>query len=746
MTHVRIEGWSGGEAEGDRFTLQSDVRHYTAKISAPDAGTLILDIRSPRPLRLWVDGTLLLDEGLSWRDFQREVLAVAVWPAKGRDIDLRVEIGDLPRHPAFVEESCPSRNRAAVMAAVERLHPDTLSIRAELAPLSDVAAGLRFVPTQFWRDDVLWQHLVVRQAPSFSEPPSSQSSLLTDTSPAVLRITSEVLPFVAIDGSRTAEREHGVRRFHVPVASAETLPPPLREIGTLDDRPEPCRAVTGPVKLSLEGKTGRVGLSMPVYEALGRLAPRRAYLHDSWPNLDELFRAVPQPVLPTTLAGLKPIYDEAWSMLLRLRREADPASGLPADFLSTGSSFTQFQFVWDTCFTAMSAAYGFRALPVTASLDLLYSRQFDGGYIHRQHDVRDGSPALFEPDFSPNPPLLAVTELKLARLTGDLLRLARVYPALVAHHRWLAANRRLPDGTYWTTGLASGLDNAPSLGEAYPDLTAQMAHDAEALATIATKIGRVDEAAAWQQDRMTTIEALNARCWNAATACYAAALPDGGHNPNKIVSAFWPLWAGAAPPDKAAAMADHAEDPDVFGRLHPLASLAADSPAYDPGGRYWLGSVWPPTNYVAFSGLARAGHRKLARQLAVRHLEVVAAVYRETGRLWENYAPDAAAPGSWSGPDFGWSALGPIALLIEVVLGLDPNALTQQLDWFLPEGETSGVKRFPLGPATIDLSCRMHGAHALIEATTDSPFTLAIHFAGRTTARDCPIGTTRFAV
>jgi hypothetical protein len=738
-----VADWSGGEATEGGLPIDPALRVHEGLVAMPEAGTLVLRIRSPRPLRLWLDGTLLLDEGLSWRDFQRCVDAAAIWPADAGAVALRVEFGDRPRHPAFVDQSCPSRNRDAVMAAVERLHPDVLAVSIERAPAGGAGLGLRFVPTQFWREGVLWQHLLVRLPASGAERPSTQSSLPADQPTPWLTVRSSVLPHDAVDATTAAEGGLGLRRLHVPVADRDALPTPLRHAGEPEARPEPSRAVADELWLTVAGAGGDVSLSMPVFEPLGRLAPRRDYAPAAWPDPARLSAAAPEPLLPNALASLKPIYDEAWALLARLARRADPAVGFPSDFLSTGSNFTNFQFVWDTAFTAMAGAYGHRALPVSASLDLLYSRQFDGGYIHRQHDVRDGSPALFEPDFSPNPPLIALAEWRLAAVTGDRLRLKRVYPALADHHRWLAANRRLPDDAYWTTGLASGVDNAPSLGEAYPDLTAQMAHDAEVLGLIAGAIGLYEEAKTWREDRDRTAAALNARCWNSGAAIYATGLAGGGHNPNKVVTAFWPLFAGAAPPDRVEAMARHAEDPASFGRHHPLASLAADSPAYDSGGRYWLGSVWPPTNYVAIVGLWRCGYHELARRLALRHLAVVAEVFRETGKLWENYAPDVSAPGSWSGPDFGWSALGPIALLMEVVLGLDADALGNRLTWRVPSGDTSGVRRFPLGPATVDLACRAHGAHLIVEATTDAPFTLALEASTGVTERFCPPGTTR---
>jgi len=107
-------------------------------------------------------------------------------------------------------------------------------------------------------------------------------------------------------------------------------------------------------------------------------------------------------------------------------------------------------------------------------------------------------PVLFEPDFSPNPPLMSIAEWQIARLSGNLLRMRNVYPVLKANHQWIYHNRRLPDGTYWTTGLANGLDNSPSLGDGYPDLSAQMAHEAEVLSKIAKLIGNDEDATAFE--------------------------------------------------------------------------------------------------------------------------------------------------------------------------------------------------------------------------------------------------------
>jgi glycogen debranching enzyme len=447
----------------------------------------------------------------------------------------------------------------------------------------------------------------------------------------------------------------------------------------------------------------------------------------AWPTDDALLAKVPEPVLPEQYAGFMRLYRRSWQMTLELVRSPAAESGLPNAYVGTArKTFLNEMFMWDSCFTAMAYAYGWRAFPHTATLDDLYSFQQDGGYIPRETAAYDALPLLYEPDFSPNPPMPAVAELCFARLTGDVQRLAAVYPVLVGFHRWLQANRRLADGTYWTDGLANGLDNSPSLGEGYPDLTAQMAHAAECLAIIADAIGKPAEAGQWRAEQQEIGAACNAKLWSAELQFYATSLVGGGHNPNKVVTGFWPLWAGIVPAERIAPLARQLLDPQSFWRLHPVPSLAADSPSFRPGGDYWLGSVWAPTNTMVVKGFQRVGRIDLARQVTIKHLQAMLQVFDANGVIWENYSSDRFERGSRSGPDYSWSISGPIRLLIESLLGIEPDALSQTVRWTPIPGETLGLKRLALGPATISLLQGREQGKDVITVATDQPFTLEL--------------------
>jgi hypothetical protein len=721
---------------------------------APVTGTLVLDIACPRPLRLSVGDRIVLDEDLWWRRYERQVRAMVIIPITAGTHRLTAVYGPRPQWPASVDRDCPSRNREAVRSGLRERLPDRLVVSGEVQPgAAPVAASMRVLAGQCVRSGVTYQHVLVRllDSPRMGVPGIGCDRPGSKALRSIV-VRSPVAPHASHDISDADDRAAGCLRLLVPVANQEEPLPMARDGSAPESRMEPECVVVRTIDLDIDLALARipdqaapapatvpaaVRSCMPVHEARGRLAPVREHRHLSWPDEAGILAAAPRLLLPSGHDSIQRAHDHAWRMLGRLRRQADPHSGLPNDYVGTSMhGFMNEMFVWDSSFTAMCTAWAWRGFPHTATLDCLYSRQMDGGYIHRETDIHEGLAIGYEPDFSPNPPISVVAEWKIAALTGDTARLARVHPVLAAQHRWLRRNRRLPDGTYWTTGLANGLDNSPSLGDGYPDLTAQQVHAAELLGRIAGILGRPDEAAAWERERQETAAAMNARLWSDSQGFYCTSLAEGGHNPNKIATGFWPLWTGQVPAERCDDLARHLLDPASFWRHHPIPSLAADSPKYRSAGGYWLGSSWAPTTAATVWGFARAGRHDLARRLARRHLDVLAEVRDTTGALWENYAPDASARGSQSGPDYSWTALGPIALLYEALIGVRPDALHRRIHWHLPEPGW-GLERIPLGDATIDLRVLWNGR---VEVATDRPFTLVVEDGRTAQSRRIPAG------
>ena len=53
------------------------------------------------------------------------------------------------------------------------------------------------------------------------------------------------------------------------------------------------------------------------------------------------------------------------------------------------------------------------------------------------------------------------------RQFGDIDRLHKVFPALCAYAKWWRLNRTWPDGTYWSSGWGTGMDNMPRVKPEY---------------------------------------------------------------------------------------------------------------------------------------------------------------------------------------------------------------------------------------------------------------------------------------
>lgn len=74
------------------------------------------------------------------------------------------------------------------------------------------------------------------------------------------------------------------------------------------------------------------------------------------------------------------------------------------------------------------------------------------------------------------------------------------------------------------------------------------------LAQIASHQGDDPGASELRVPRKTIADATNQHLWSDSTQFYATTTGNGSHNPNKVVTGFWPLWAGVVPPEGVEAL------------------------------------------------------------------------------------------------------------------------------------------------------------------------------------------------
>lgn len=440
------------------------------------------------------------------------------------------------------------------------------------------------------------------------------------------------------------------------------------------------------------------------------------------------------------------------------------------------------QWVWDSCFVALFCRYGAAQFPGMASLDNFYDLQSDDGYISMTYDMTERR-ALW-PDRI-NPPLFAWTEWEYLRTTGDASRLERVVPHIERFMDWIDANRRTrphrrrnapghpwpgdPAITWPTAGTetmfqlywfedcgSSGMDDsprAPRLAEAGPfydwiDLSSQMALSFDMLSRLRAAMGDMERAAAWAQRHRELGALINEELWCERTRFYHDRTLPLNFVAHKTVAGFWPMLAGICPPERTAALAAHLQNEKEFNRPVPVPSLSADDLNYCARGTYWRGGVWASTNYMIARGLDHCGRGDLAHDIARRYLDGLVRTCRdvEPHTLWEANSPEETKPAlgpyipRYVKPDFvGWSGIGPTAMLIENIIGIDLDAPACAAQWHIRLTEEHGVRR--LGSA--DFLCRARAdanAPAEVEVRSDAALSVRVVCGDRTAEVCIPTG------
>ena len=232
--------------------------------------------------------------------------------------------------------------------------------------------------------------------------------------------------------------------------------------------------------------------------------------------------------------------------------------------------------------------------------------------------------------------------------------------------------------------------------------------------------------------------------WDGDRGFYYDLTLDGRRSGVKTVAAFWALVSGVAGERQAEALVAALEDPRRFKTLHRVPTLAADEAGFSAEtGEYWRGSVWAPTDTMVIRGLERLGKEALAREIARNHLDHIVEVFRKTGTIWENYAPQRVSQGRPAKGDFvGWSGLAPIVYLIEYGIGIRVDAPASTVVWRIESPRRVGIERLRFGGKTVSLVCGEPDAEGrrAVMARSDGEFRLTIHWRGSKRELSIPAG------
>lgn len=414
-------------------------------------------------------------------------------------------------------------------------------------------------------------------------------------------------------------------------------------------------------------------------------------------------------------------------------------------------------WIWDTCFMVQFCRYAAKHFPGIQSLDNFY------------RVIHDHECIVLKVHHTDNPPLFAWTEYEYLKHTGDIERikfilLERKY--LQKHFDWLqnikgniqfdystslTAAEYIPGKGFKWSGCPSGMDNTPRGNDDYAsiywlDLSAQQALSALYISRLAEAVGDHALASEWNAKYEELKAFVNDRFWSPAAKMYFdRKIDESGFAEILTPASAWPMLAEVCNKEQAQALADAFADPNRLGGKFPVPSVSRDDPAFNPIGEYWRGGIWMPVVYMTVKGLEKYGHLQLADDIASKIIEQQYRTWFEVTphTIWECYSPTSNRPSTnkaekWSRPDFcGWSALGPISLLIENRLGVrDVNALTNTIIWSPSSMMRNGIKNLMMGDNRVSFVSDPKSGSATV--TCDKPFTLIYN--GKTI--QCPAGTT----
>ncbi len=444
------------------------------------------------------------------------------------------------------------------------------------------------------------------------------------------------------------------------------------------------------------------------------------------------------------------LYYKAWE--LAFSNVVTINCGKPRTCLSCMPQWKRI-WVWDSCFMTFITNYSNGTITALNNLDVLYDMQRESdGYIGQAYDY-DSLRVLFGNRI--NPPLFAWAEWNYYLISGDSSRFERVIPKIEALFSFIENNRRRERGLYWFNDHgASGMDNSPrgpfpaknqdGSDMCHIDLASQQALTAKCLYDMFSVMNNGEKADFYNSEYKRICNLINEYHWHEGTGFYYDFFDNNEFLERKIkylntktLAAAWTMTAMVAESDKLKKLCKHFLNPDEFYTKIPFASLSKDDINYDSSGGYWMGGVWAPTNYALIRGLKDNGFESQAREAVIKYLTGMYKVYRdcEFGTIWETYAPESYMPalrenGERVRKDFvGWSGIGPVAMLIENVIGLGFDAKSNTVTFNISDYNESGIENLLFNGGYISVVCREYkhisgGSKIIVEC--EKPFTLIV--------------------
>lgn len=462
--------------------------------------------------------------------------------------------------------------------------------------------------------------------------------------------------------------------------------------------------------------------------------------------------------IPIPICEEYPEYNEFYMKAWELAYEhIKDVPGMPqTPYMDEAFCETQV-WIWDSCFMSLFCKYAGDVFPGVETLnnfyEVLYNEKLLPKVIPPENEpdwtrAIPGVPYNIKVHLADNPPLFAWAEYENVLMKGDVDYIKELlyekkylqkhfewidnlheYQTLEGVHlpTWLLAEKY---GYKWEGGC-SGMDNTPRgrVGEhaveerpnnpdmLWLDLICQQALSALMISKLYALVGDKELELEWKAKYKEKKEIVNLLYWDDDDEFYYD-IDCNSHEFYKVmtIASYWAMTAGIASEEQAHSLVKQLKNENTMGGFVPFVSLSRSDNDYKPQGEYWRGGVWLPTAYATLKGLANYGLYSEARELSTTLLEHMYRTYVEVEphTIWEAYSPEKYEPatiehrtGEPVRKDFcGWSALGPISIYIEFILGFHSiNAFEKIVEWKIPENCKGkiGIKNLRFGNVVTDI-------------------------------------------
>jgi neutral trehalase len=365
-----------------------------------------------------------------------------------------------------------------------------------------------------------------------------------------------------------------------------------------------------------------------------------------------------------------------------------PKGILKHEYLVPSGPYWQL-FDWDMYFMSVALSYDGVGKPVASSVEDFLE------FVDEYANWKGYTPREIAPDAlwalpEQCKPFLAQAAVRASLTMHDFTWLNQPngdskktnYQKLADTVAFWEENRRRPDGLFvWYNGVESGVDNNPAVSDNPAevtegvDLQCYIYREYLALAVIAEKLGKADDALMYRRKAEDLKHLVQDRMWSDVDGMFL----NINSRTNQFVRVktwtnFVPLWAKIATPAQAArTIREHLLNPQEFWAPEGIRTIAPGEPLYNPGSGYWRGPVWVVSNYLMMHGLLNYGFQPQAQELAEKTVKLLVADFHKTGGMNECYNPQTGAPAA-GGKFLSWNLLAE-HMVEEADKGTDPTAL-----------------------------------------------------------------------